>query len=129
MKNLSALGRILFALPFGILGINHFLMIDFYIGMLTSFVPGGGFTIIFIGIVLILASICIIIKKFIPLICWILAALLFLFIVSIHIPHILYETDIYKSKDAIIELFKDTSLMGGAIMIAAFYKEKKSKIL
>jgi uncharacterized membrane protein YphA (DoxX/SURF4 family) len=125
MKNLSLIGRILFALPFGILGINHFLMYDFYIGLLTSFIPGGGFTIMFVGAVLIIASICIILKKFIPLVCWILAGLLFLFIVSIHIPHIFYETDIYKSKDAIIELFKDTSLMGGAIMIAAFYKEEK----
>jgi putative oxidoreductase len=125
MKNLAVTGRILFALPFGILGINHFVMYDYYIGMLTSFIPGGGFTVILIGAVLVIASVCIILKKFIPLICWILAVLLLLFIVTIHIPHILYETDIYKSKDAMVELFKDTSLLGGAIMIAAFYRDEK----
>ena len=125
MKNLAVVGRILFALPFGILGINHFIMYDFYIGMLTSFIPGGGFTIILIGIILVVASVCIIFKKIIPQICWILAALLFLFIVTIHIPHIFTESDLYKSKDALIELFKDTSLLGGAIMIAVFFRDEK----
>lgn len=125
MRNLAVAGRVLFALPFGILGVNHFVMYDFYIGMLTSFIPGGGFSVILIGAVLIIASICIILKKFIPLVCWVLAALLFLFIITIHIPNIFNDTDIYKSKDALIELFKDTSLLGGAIMIAAFYTDDK----
>ena len=125
MKKLAAIGRILFALPFGILGLNHFVMYDYYLGQLSSFIPGGGFTIMFTGAVLIIASIAIMLKKFIPLVCWVLAGFLFLFIVTIHIPHLLYATDPYQSKDALIELFKDTSLLGGSIMIAAFYTEKK----
>jgi uncharacterized membrane protein YphA (DoxX/SURF4 family) len=125
MKNWSVAGRILFALPFTILGINHFLMYDFYIGMLTSFIPGAGFTIFLVGAIMILASLCIMFNKFISLACWVIAGLLLLFIVTIHIPHIFTETDVYKSKDAIIELFKDTALLGGSIFIAAFYKEEK----
>ena len=124
MKNLSLIGRILFALPFGILGLNHFFMYDFYLGQLTSFIPGGGYTIILTGIVLIAASISIILKKFIPVVCWVLAGLLLLFIVTIHIPHLISASDAYQSKDALIELFKDTSLLGGSIMIAVFYNEK-----
>ena len=125
MKNLSVAGRILYALPFTILGINHFLMYDFYIGMLTSFIPGAGFTIILVGALMIIASLCIMFKKFLPFACWTLAGLLLLFIATIHIPHIFSETDVYKSKDALIELFKDTALMGGSILIAAFYREEK----
>jgi putative oxidoreductase len=125
MKNLATLGRILFALPFGILGLNHFIMYNFYLGQLSSFIPGGGFSIILTGIVLIVASISIIIKKFIPIICWILAGLLFIFIVSIHIPNLIMAADANSSTLALIELFKDTSLLGGSIMIAAFYTEKK----
>ncbi|MDZ7633606.1 MAG: hypothetical protein U5L72_03825 [Bacteroidales bacterium] len=49
MKNLAPVGRILFALPFAFFGINHFLMMDYYLGMLTSFVPLGGYTIILTG--------------------------------------------------------------------------------
>lgn len=125
MKNWSVAGRILYALPFTILGINHFLMYDYYIGMLTSFIPGAGFTIVLVGAILIIASLCIVFKKFVPLACWVLAGMLFLFITTIHIPHIFLETDIYKSKDAIIELFKDTALLGGSVFIASIYKEEK----
>jgi putative oxidoreductase len=57
------IGRILFALPFGIIGLNHFLMYDYYLGMISSFIPGGGFTILLIGFCLIAASISIIAKN------------------------------------------------------------------
>jgi putative oxidoreductase len=125
MKNLATLGRILFALPFGILGLNHFIMYDFYLLQLTSFIPAGGFTVILTGVVLIIASVSIIIKKFIPIICWILAGLLFIFIVTIHIPNLINSGSSNQSMISLIELFKDTSLLGGSIMIAAFYTEKK----
>ncbi len=127
MKNIATVGRVLFALPFGVLGVNHFVMYDFYLGQLTSFIPGGGFSIMLTGAVLIIASIAIIFKKFIPIACWVLAGFLALFILAIHIPHLLYSTDVYQTKDALIELFKDTSLLGGSIMIAAFYKEEKKE--
>ncbi len=39
MKKLTTIGRILFAVPFALFGINHFLMLDYYLGMLTSFIP------------------------------------------------------------------------------------------
>ena len=41
MKNITTIGRILFAIPFALFGINHFLMTDYYLGMLTSFIPPG----------------------------------------------------------------------------------------
>jgi uncharacterized membrane protein len=46
MKNITTIGRILFAIPFAIFRINHFLMTDYYLGMLTSFIPLGTYTII-----------------------------------------------------------------------------------
>ena len=63
MKKIATAGRILFALPFAIFGINHFLMMDYYMGMLTSFIPKTAFIMILTGIVLIAASISIITKK------------------------------------------------------------------
>jgi uncharacterized membrane protein len=41
MKKITTIGRILFAIPFALFGINHFLMTDYYLGMLTSFIPLG----------------------------------------------------------------------------------------
>jgi uncharacterized membrane protein YphA (DoxX/SURF4 family) len=122
MKHLTTIGRILFALPFGILGLNHFLMYNYYVGIVSSFIPGGGFTVIITGIALIAASISIIAKKFIRISCWMLAGLLLVFILTIHIPG-LFEPDQAKMTVALIELFKDTALLGGALMIAGIYKE------
>jgi uncharacterized membrane protein YphA (DoxX/SURF4 family) len=123
MKNITTIGRILFALPFAIFGINHFLMLDYYLGMLTSFIPLGAYTIILTGIMLIGASISIITKKLVKLSTFMLAFLLFIFIITIHIPHLLAGPD---KTATLIALLKDVSLMGGSLMIAGIYSEEES---
>jgi uncharacterized membrane protein len=122
MKKLTDIGRILFAIPFALFGINHFLMMDYYLGMLTSFIPLGAYTIILTGIMLIATSISIIMKKLIKLSTMGLAVLLFIFIVTIHIPHLFNETD---KTTIVIALLKDISLMGGSLMIAGIYTEEE----
>ena len=122
MKNLTTIGRILFAIPFGVLGINHFVMRDFYLGTVTSFIPGLGFTLFLVGLALIAACISIILNKMIQLSCILLAALLALFIIFIHIPG-LFNPDHMKSTMAVVELMKDTALMGGALIIAGIYRK------
>jgi putative oxidoreductase len=121
MKNITTIGRILFGLPFAVFGINHFLMMDYYLGMLTSFIPKTGFIMILTGIMLITASISIVTKKFVELSTILLAILLFLFIVTIHIPHLIQGTD---TTVTLIALLKDISLMGGSLMIAGMSSEK-----
>lgn len=113
MKHLSIIGRILFALPFGIFGLNHFLMVDFFTGMLTSFIPGTGFTVLLTGILMIAASISIILKKYVKPACYLLAALLVIFILTIHVPGLFDPT---TAKTSLMQLLKDTSLMGGALL-------------
>jgi len=132
MKHLTTIGRILFALPFGILGLNHFFMTSYYTGMMSTFIPGGGYTIIIIGVALIAACISIILKKYIRLSCLLLALLLFIFILTIHVPALFDSTpvtilkmDTKVSTLAFIELLKDMALMGGALMIAGIYKDDK----
>lgn len=125
MKKLAPVGRILFALPFAVFGINHILMMDYYLGMLTSFVPLGGYTIILTGLIMIGVSVSIITKKYIRLSTLILAGLLFVFIVTIHIPHLLDGSD---KTPILIALLKDISLMGGSLMIAGYCWESEKKI-
>jgi uncharacterized membrane protein len=124
MKNLTTIGRILFALPFAVFGLNHFIMVDFLTGMLSSFIPGTSFTIILTGIALIAASISIIFKKYIKLSCLLLALLLLIFILTIHIPRLFEET---TRMMAIFALLKDTALMGGALMIAGIYQKEENE--
>jgi uncharacterized membrane protein YphA (DoxX/SURF4 family) len=120
MKKLTTIGRILFAIPFALFGINHFLMLNYYLGMLTSFVPLGAYTIILTGIMLIAASISIITKVLVKFSTLMLAVLLFIFIVTIHIPHLFTDAD---KTITIIALLKDISLLGGSLMIAGIYSE------
>ncbi len=122
MKNITTIGRILFAIPFALFGINHFLMTDYYVGMLTSFIPLGAYTILLTGIMLIAVSISIIIKKFVKFSTIILAILLFVFIVTIHIPHLINGVD---QTATLIALLKDISLMGGSLLIAGIYSEEE----
>jgi uncharacterized membrane protein len=122
---MTTIGRVLFAIPFGIFGINHFLMTDYYLGILTSFIPLGAYTIILTGIMLIAASISILTKKFIKFSTLMLAVLLFVFIVTIHIPHLLNGGE---NTISLIALLKDISLMGGSLMIAGIYSEEESAL-
>jgi uncharacterized membrane protein YphA (DoxX/SURF4 family) len=121
MKNITPIGRILFGLPFVIFGINHFVMMDYYLGMLTSFIPLGAYTIILTGILMIAAGISIITKKFVTQSALALAVLLFLFIITIHIPHLVKGTA--DQTATLIALLKDISLLGGSIMIAGVCSE------
>ena len=122
MKKLTTIGRILFAVPFALFGINHFLMLNYYLGMLTSFVPLGAYTIILTGIMLIAASLSIITKILVKFSTLLLAVLLFIFIITIHIPHLFTDAD---KTITIIALLKDISLMGGSLMISGIYAEEE----
>ena len=123
MKKITTVGRILFAFPFALFGINHFLMTDYYLGVLTSFIPLGPYTIILTGIMLIAVSISIITKILVKLSTILLGILLFIFIVTIHIPHLFIDAD---KTATLIALLKDISLMGGSLMIAGFYSEEET---
>jgi putative oxidoreductase len=134
MKYLTTTGRILFALPFGIMGLNHFIMKSYYLGMVSTFIPGGGYTIIITGLALIAASVSIIAKKYIQLSCLLLALLLLIFILTIHVPGLFDSTVLTignmhptAATLAFIELMKDASLMGGALMIAGIYREEEAQ--
>lgn len=118
------IGRILFAVPFALFGINHFLMTDYYVGMLTSFVPQGAYTIVLVGLLLIAASISIISRKYVRVATIMLACLLFIFIVTIHIPHLIHDQD---RTTTIIALLKDISLMGGSLIIAGIYSDENTR--
>jgi uncharacterized membrane protein YphA (DoxX/SURF4 family) len=120
---MTTLGRILFALPFGLFGINHLLMVDFYIGQLTSFIPGGGFTIVLTGLCLIAASISIITKRMMTVSSYLLALMLILFILTIHVPGIIHSG---LQPVIIITALKDLSLLGGSLLIAGLSHQDNS---
>ena len=77
MKNLNNIGRILFALPFAVFGLMHFMAAGDMAGMVPSWVPGGVFWIYLTGLALIAATVAIIAKKHISLAALLLGVLMF----------------------------------------------------
>ena len=125
MKQLGILGRIFFALPFGIMGLNHFLMRDYFLGIMSSFIPGGLYTILLTGALLIAASISIMLNKNLKIVCFGLAGLLLIFILTIHISGLF---DPKNAQTALIELLKDTALMGASLLLALTSDNKEETI-
>jgi uncharacterized membrane protein YphA (DoxX/SURF4 family) len=71
---------------------------------------------------LIAASISIITKILVKFSTMMLAIMLFIFIITIHIPHLFTEAD---KTITLIALLKDISLMGGCLMISGIYSEEE----
>jgi uncharacterized membrane protein YphA (DoxX/SURF4 family) len=70
------------------------------------------------------ASISIITKVLVKFSTLFLAFLLFIFIITIHIPHLFTDAD---KTITIIALLKDISLMGGSLMISGIYSEEEKQ--
>ena len=101
--------EIVFALVFGYFGYVHFMNADKMGGGVPSMFPGDGKIYIFLtGAGFILAAIAIIINKYKTLACYLLAAVLIIFVLTIHL----------KSFDANpSNLLKDLAMAMGAIVI------------
>ena len=125
MKNLTFIGRILFGIPFAFLGLGHFIELDFFTSEFTSFIAIGPYSIMLTGIFLIAASVSIITNKFVQVSTIALAILLFVFIVSIHLPNYFSGDDSQKAF-AMMAMLKDISLMGGSLIVAGVCKEKNN---
>ncbi len=116
MGSIIGLGKYLFAIPFLVFGIFHF-MDD---GSMASMAPFGGSIMIYItGLAMILAAISIFIGKYDKLACVLLAVLLLLYILLVHAKGLGGE----GQQMSMMAILKDLGLMGGALMAAALAKD------
>lgn len=118
MKNkiLSQIGRILFGIPFLIFGINHFIAGSKMAGMVPSYLPFHTFFIYLVGAALILAAISLFINVKLKLAMILLAILMFIFVLTIHLPGMLHGGP--HGQYFMIMLLKDFALGAAALFIA-----------
>ena len=113
------LGRFVFAIPFAVFGIFHFMNASYMAGnMVPSFMPVPVFWVYLAGLGLILAAVSIIIQKKDKLAALLLALMLIIFVLTIHLPGVIDENQASMSN-----LLKDLSLAGGALIYAATAKD------
>jgi uncharacterized membrane protein len=119
MKKMSRhrLACVVFAIIMGIFGIFHLFNAENMKGTVPKFLPGGIFWVYFTGIGFILASIAILINKYAKLACYLLAAMLLIFILTIHVPTALSEADEVTRQTALLMMLKDIGLMMAAVLI------------
>lgn len=110
--NISKIGKFLFAIPMVIFGLFHFLNANAMAGMVP--IPGGVFWIYLTGTALIIAGISIIIEKLDDWFSFLLAALLLIFVLTIHLPGVLGGGDMAQL--FMTNLLKDLALAGGALI-------------
>jgi putative oxidoreductase len=106
----DSLARLLFAIPFAVFGILHFITGQNMAALVP--VPGGVFWIYVIGALLIAGGIGVATRLLGSWAALGLALLMLLFVVAIHIPGL---GDPATRQMAMGGLLKDTSLMGGAL--------------
>jgi len=119
LSNLKSIGRIIYAIPFGIFGLMHLMMAGNMAGMVPSWVPGGVIWVYITGLALISACVSIIMKKHIYLACLLLAGLLAIFVLTIHLPQLMGGNQMAMSG-----VLKDTMALGCALLIAGLYQEE-----
>jgi len=113
-------GRTIYALPFLAFGFGHLMNAPQMGKMVPAFIPGGVFWIYFTGVAMILAALAIITGKQGRNACLGLALMLLVFIVTIHLPGL---SDPAQKMMFMMNMFKDTSLMGAALVIAGTFKK------
>lgn len=111
------LSRWMYALPFIIFGLFHFLSVEMLTEAVPEFIPGATFWVYFTGLALILAGISIIIEKFTNLACKLLALMLLIFVFTIALPEV-----IGGNQMMVQEMLKDLSLAGAALYIGGKYE-------
>ena len=113
MKAIINLGKYLFAIPFLVFGVMHFMNADKMAGM----APFGGSIMIYItGLALVAAAVSIFIGKYDKLATVLLALMLILFILLKHVKGL--SGDEMAIQMAMSDLLKDLGLAGGALMYA-----------
>jgi len=116
-NNLATWGRVLYALPFGIFGIFHLMQAKNFADMVPQAFPGSGvFWAYLTGVVFLLVAASLLSGRNVKQASLLLAFQLLVFILVIWIPGIRNPE---MQQIAMVNLLKDTALIGAALTLAA----------
>jgi putative oxidoreductase len=116
MRALEIIGRFLFALPFAIFGLNHFMHSQNMRTLVPPVFPGEAIWVYITGTALILAAVSIGLRKYIRQACTLLGIMLLIFVICVHAPGLTDEATMMMSMAGML---KDTALAGAAFYIAS----------
>ncbi|TGK34374.1 DoxX family protein [Leptospira gomenensis] len=115
---MKKIGKIVYAVPFAIFGLFHFLSGPAMAGLVPSYIPFPVVWVYLLGLALIAASVSIITGIKTHLATILLAVLLGIFVVLVHLPGAVAGNQMSTAS-----LLKDVSLLGAALLIAGSTKD------
>lgn len=115
----SRIAMYLLSLVMIVFGIQHFLHPHELVNYVPQFLPGGIIWVYFAGVAFILVAIAFISNRMVKAAGYILAAILFIFVLTMHIPNFLNAGDKDMKQMALISILKDTAIASFALYIAA----------
>ncbi len=121
MKAIGITGRVLFAVPFIVFGIFHFMGAGDMAAMMLPEWPAAVFLVYLSGLAMILAGLSIITGVLARLASLLLALLMLFIIISVHLPGMFNEDTMQMSMTM---LLKDLSMMGGALILANVFSNR-----
>lgn len=106
-------------------GIYHFRHPENMLVYVPNYLPGGENWVYFVGAAFILAAVAFIVNRFVALAGYLLAALLFIFVLLVHWPNYREAGDEEMRQMALVNLLKDMALAGFALYIASNAKHQR----
>lgn len=122
----TTVAKYLFAIPFAVFGIFHFVNANAMATMVPSFIPGGALWVYVTGAALLAASASLISGIQTKNAMVGLGAMLGIFVLTIHLPGLMSVEASEAAKMASTSQFlKDTALAGAAFTMANVYSDEK----
>ncbi len=115
----SRIAIYILALVMLIFGVQHFRFPNDLLIKVPTFLPGGLIWVYTVGVAFILAAISFMTNKLVKVSAYLLAALLFSFVLLIHIPNFLDTADPEYSRIALTNALKDSAIGAFALYIAS----------
>lgn len=109
----------LLAIVMVVFGITHFMHPKNMLIYVPGFIPGGIIWVYIVGVAFILAALAFFTNRYVKVAGYLLAGLLFVFVLTIHLPNFLHSGDEEMRQLALVNLLKDTALAGFALYIAS----------
>lgn len=122
MKQYHLISRVaiyLLSIVLFVFGVFHFIHPHDLLVFVPSFMPGGIIWVYFVGAAFILVALSFLTNKLVKLAGYVLAILLIVFVLSIHLPNYMNAGDKEMRQVALINILKDTAIVGFALHIAA----------
>lgn len=117
--SISRLAVYLLSVVMVVFGVYHFLQPKMMLIYVPDFIPGGIGWVYVTGAAFIGAALAFVTNRMVKLAGYLLAALLLVFVLTIHLPNYLNSGDVEMQQQAFVNLLKDTALMGFALFIAS----------